>query len=530
MKTVRAASFEVLRAAGMTTMFGNPGSNELPFLQDFPDDFRYVLALHEGAALGMADGYSQAIGEPVLVSLHSAAGVGQAMGNLVNSAASGTPLVLLSGQQRRELLTLQGVLANVDATTLPKPLVKWSFEAPSAQSVPAVLARAIVCATTAPTGPVYVSVPLEDWNEPADTDNLGFAVGRAVAGRPIVDSTTLRQLAARLDHARNPVLVVGPQLDTDAGWKAAVALADKAGLPVMIGTAEYHRLGFPTGHPRYQGTLGVRVDQAREQLAAYDFVLWVGGAVLPYHAWTPGPYVSGGTELVLVTADADQAARSPLGGALVGDPADALSRLADYASARTRPLADRSHRTSIETAEFTQKRVVEVLAAHAPRDAVYINETPSLSAIWDDLPITRPRSYLYPAAAGLGYGLPAAVGCALAQPDRPVIALIGDGSANYSISGLWTAAQHRLDITYVIIDNGAYRALQEFGEWLDAPKLPGLDLPGLDFVALAQGYGIPGTAIDEADTFAMALDKALSTPGPHLIQAKVTAVASGMFD
>ncbi|MFI6996664.1 benzoylformate decarboxylase [Nocardia sp. NPDC050175] len=530
MATVREASYEVLRARGMTTFFGNPGSNELPFLQDFPADFRYILALHEGAGLAMADGYAQATGGPVLVSLHSAAGVGQAMGNLVNSYMAGTPLVLMSGQQSRELLTSQGMLANPDPTTLPKPHVKWSFEAPSPQSVPAVLARAIACATTAPTGPVYVSVPLSDWNETADSDNQQYLVAHTVQGRPVAAAAALERLAERLNAARNPVLVLGPDVDVYGGWDAGVALAEQAALPVLLGSFEYARIGFPTDHRCYQGTLGLSVEQIRDQLAPYDFIAWIGGAVLPYHAWTPGPYLQPGTELVSVTADPDQAARSPVGDAIVGDPADALARLATLVDSGKRPMPQPLSPTVGQPGSaLTNTRLKQVLAQLRPDDAAWIYEAPSLGCWWDIVPINQPNSYFYAAASGLGYGLPAAVGVALAQPGRRVVALIGDGSANYSITGLWSAAQQHLDVTYVIVRNGIYQVLADFGSWLRAPELPGLTLPGIDFVSLAQGYGVPAVAVADPDALITALKNSFTAQGPSLIQVDVVPEASDIF-
>ncbi|MFI6043961.1 benzoylformate decarboxylase [Nocardia sp. NPDC051321] len=530
MATVREASYEVLRVHGMTTFFGNPGSNELPFLQDFPADFRYILALHEGAGLAMADGYAQATGNPVLVNLHSAAGVGQAMGNLVNSYMAGTPLVIISGQQSRQLLTSQGMLANPDPTTLPKPHVKWSFEAPSPQSVPAVLARAIACATSAPTGPVYVSVPLSDWQETADSDNQPYLVARTIQGRPVAPAAAVQRLAQRLNAARNPVLVLGPDVDVCGGWDAAVALAERAALPVLLGSFEYSRIGFPTDHPCYQGTLGLSVEQIHEQLAPYDFIAWIGGAVLPYHAWTPGPYLKPGTELVSVTADPDHAARSPVGDAIVGDPADALARLATLVESGKRRAPQPLSRPSGQPGSaLTNTRLKQVLAELRPADVSWVYEAPSLGCWWDMVPINQPNSYFYAAASGLGYGLPAAVGVALAQPDRRVIALIGDGSANYSITGLWSAAQQQLDITYVIVRNGIYQVLADFGSWLNAPELPGLTLPGIDFVSIAQGYGVPGVAVAGPDALASALKNSCTSQGPSLIQVDVVPETSDIF-
>src|SRR6516164_6145916 len=168
MKTVHQVAYELLRTHGMTTVFGNPGSNELPFLTQFPGDFRYILGLHEGVVLGMADGYAQATGQPVLVNVHSAAGLGNAMGVLVNATISHTPLVVVAGQQTRAMISLEAQLTNVDATQLPRPLVKWSVEPSRPQDVPAALARAIHTAMLPPRGPVFVSVPFDDWAAPAE--------------------------------------------------------------------------------------------------------------------------------------------------------------------------------------------------------------------------------------------------------------------------------------------------------------------------------------------------------------------------
>src|SRR5690349_8658482 len=197
MKTVRQIVFELLRRHDMTTIFGNPGSNELPFLDEFPSDFRYILGLHEGVVLGMADGYAQATGRPVLVNLHSAAGVGNAMGVLVNAAISHTPLVIMAGQQTRAMMMLEAQLTNVDATQLPRPLVKWSVEPPRPQDVPAALARAIHTAVHPPRGPVFVSVPFDDWAAAAE-DSADLLMARHVTSSGAVTATIVESLAARL--------------------------------------------------------------------------------------------------------------------------------------------------------------------------------------------------------------------------------------------------------------------------------------------------------------------------------------------
>jgi benzoylformate decarboxylase len=531
MTTVHAATYELLRAQGMTTMFGNPGSNELTFLDQLPDDFRYVLALHEGAGLAMAECYSQVTGRPVLVSLHAAAGVGQAMGSLVNAQISGTPLVVMSGQQARPLITLQGQLTNVDATTLPRPLVKGSFEAPSAASVPDVLARAVHLAVAAPSGPVFVSVPLDDWRHDADDGTVERLSARSVSSRPRAAADSLAAVAARLDAARNPLLVLGAEVDASGGWDAAVALAERCAAPVMF-SIELGRIPFPTDHPCYQGCLAVDIARVRHQLAGHDLVLVVGAQVFRYHALSPGPFLPDGTALIAITADPDLAARAPVGDAVVGDPAHALSQLVRLVRQSDRVLPTRRQQPAAQSApdgSLTREQVLDAIAAERPEDAIFVSEAPSLGTWWDRVPLRRSGSYFTSAAGGLGFGLPGAVGAALAAPDRHVVALSGDGSAHYSITALWTAAQHGLPVVFVIIRNGVYGALEEFGQYLHTSGLPGTRLPGIDFVALAAGYGVPGTRVDTPEGLKSALRASFDSAAPSLIEVQVHPSNSGMF-
>ena len=530
MPTVHDAAYEVLRSFGMTTIFGNPGSNELTFLDEFPEDFRYVLTLQEGAGVAMADAYSQSTGAPVLVSLHAAAGVGQAMGALVNSQLSGTPLVILSGQQARSLVTLEGQLTNVDATTLPKPLVKGSFEAPSAAMVPATLARAVHLATSAPTGPVFVSVPLDDWHAEA-ADDAAAPARRKLASRPAPKTEAIAELAERLDRAANPLLIFGADVDLYGGWDAGVALAERLQAPALL-AIEVGRISFPTDHPCFRGTLGVTIAAVREQLEGHDLVVVAGAPVFRYHAWAEGPYLPDGTELVALTADASQAARAPVGDAVIGDPATALGLLAEQVApgdparlpARVAPPeADRS------ASPMQPEALLDVLRERVPADAVFASEAPSLGNWWERIPITTPRSFFTSSAGALGYGIGAAVGLAFADPDRPVVCLTGDGSAHYGITGLWAAAQHDVDVTFIVARNHAYGALKEFGHYLKTTDLPGTDLPGIDFVALAQGYGIKGVHVDNATDLDTALAESFAHRGPSLIEVETSPTPSGMF-
>jgi benzoylformate decarboxylase len=395
--------------------------------------------------------------------------------------------------------------------------------------VPATLARAIHLATSAPTGPVFVSVPLDDWRGEAGEDLAGL-LGRRVAARPEPQAEAIADLAGRLSRAQNPLLIFGAEVDAAGGWDAGVELAERLGASALL-AIEVGRISFPTDHCCYQGTLGVTIAKVREQLQGHDLVLVAGAPVFRYHAWAEGPYLPTDTELVALTADPGQAARAPVGEAIVGDPAKALALLAEQVTpadrdsppSRTLPAVDRS------TRPLQPQALLDVLAERVPAGAAFASEVPSLGNWWDRVPITRPRSFFASAAGALGYGIGAAVGLALADPSRPVVCLSGDGSAHYGITGLWTAAQQGVDATFVIARNGAYGALQEFGEYLGTSGLPGTDLPGLDFVSLAAGYGIEGKRVESAEELDEALAAALTDQGPHLIEVETERDPSGMF-
>src|SRR5947209_8164203 len=288
MATVREATLEVFRAHGMTTIFGNPGSTELPMLKELPEDFTYVLGLQELIVVGMADGYAQASGKPTHVNLHTAPGVGNAVGGICNARANKAPLVITAGQQVRAHVTAEALLTNRDATVGPQPYVKWSHEPPRAQDVPAALGRAIHHATLPPRGPAFVSIPMDDWEAEADEDRAVHARRRVVGGRAVPDPAELAQLASLLESARSPVLVAGPDIDASGGWNAAVALAEKQRLPVWASPATGgSRLGFPEDHPQFAGILPPAIGPLSETLKGHDLVVVAGSYVFPYYPYMP---------------------------------------------------------------------------------------------------------------------------------------------------------------------------------------------------------------------------------------------------
>ena len=526
MKTVHQVTYELLRTHGMNTIFGNPGSNELPFLNQFPSDFRYILGLHEGVVLGMADGYAQATGRPVLVNLHSAAGLGNTMGVLVNATISHTPLVIMAGQQTRAMIALEAQLTNVDATQLPRPLVKWSVEPPRPQDVPAALARAIHTAMLPPRGPVFVSVPFDDWAAHAE-DSADLLMERHVTSIGAVTPMIVQNLAARLAAARNPVLILGAEVDEPGAFRAAVRLADASRMPVWIAPSP-SRCPFPTIHPLFRGVLPFAIGRLAEKLTGHDLILIFGAPVFRYHQYVPGAYLPEGAELVAVTSDPAEAARAPMGEAIVADPQLLLCQLAGAVAPSERPLPQprmRVEPATDRTVPLSPETVFDVLNEVKPDEAVIVNEsTSNTESFWQRIGLDRARSFYFPAAGALGFGIPAAVGVQLAEPGRPVIGVIGDGSANYAITGLWSAAHYRVPATFVILRNDEYGVLKWFAGALKATGLPGMDLPGIDYCAIAQGYGVRAVRIASRDELAAALVRSVASDSPSLIEVPMRAV------
>ena len=328
MSTIREATFDVLRAHGMTRIFGNPGSTELPMLKEFPEDFSYVLGLQELVVVGMADGFAQASGGPAHANLHTAPGVGNAVGGIFNAQANKSPLLITAGQQVRPQITFEANLTNREAVLGPAPYVKWSHEPPRPQDVPQAITRAIHHATLPPRGPAFVSIPMDDWGEQADEDALAQLLARSVHPRALPDPVALEDLAGALQEASNPVLIAGPDIDASGGWDAAVALADKQRLAVWATPAPGGgRLGFPENHPNFLGILPPAIGPASQTLEGHDLVLVVGSSVFPYYPYIPGPLLPAGTRLVQITSDPAEAARAPVGTAIVGDVGLALERL-----------------------------------------------------------------------------------------------------------------------------------------------------------------------------------------------------------
>ncbi len=531
MATVREATFELFRAHGMTVTFGNPGSTELPMLADYPEDFSYVLGLQELVVVGMADGFAQASGRPTHVNLHTAPGVGNAVGGIFNAQANKAPLVITAGQQVRAHVTMEANLTNRDATVGPRPYVKWSHEPPRPQDVPAAIARAIHHATLPPRGPAFVSIPMDDWEVEADADRTNNAIRRVVNPLAVPDPAALAQLASAFEGARNPALVAGPEIDASGGWSHAIALAEKQRLPVWATPAPGGgRLGFPENHPNFVGILPPAIGPASETLKDYDLVLVAGSSVFPYYPYIPGPLLAEGSQLIAMTNDPSEVARAPMGDAILGDVALGLQRLVELVGDSDRPGPDRRPEPGDppEADPLSGSQAMAALADAWPQDGIAVVETPSSTiALRNRLRLSQPGSYYFSSSGGLGFGISAAVGVQFAQRERPVVCVLGEGSAQYGITALWTAVAYRLPVTFLVLRNEEYMILKWFAAFEQVNGAPGLELPGLDVAAVASAYGMPAREVSAREELTEALREEIGADdGPRLIQVRV---ASGMW-
>ncbi len=526
--SVRAATHALLRDLGMTTIFGNPGSTELRFFDDLPADFRYVLALQESSAVAMADGYAQATRGAAFVNLHSAVGVGHALGSVFTAMRNRTPLVITAGQQTRAMLSTEPYLFAEDAATFPKPYVKWSIEPARAQDVPVAIARAYHVATQRPTGPVLISIPEDDWE--VETEPV---VVRRVAGEFLGDPAALRAVAEALARGERPALVVGPGVDRDGAGAEVVELAERTGAAVWVSPLS-SRCSFPEAHPGFAGFLTPQRRRLREQLADHDVVVVLGAPVFTYHVHGDGAVVADGTELFQLIDDASAAAYAPAGTAVITTLRLGVARLLDDLPAGRPPGPVAPRRAAspapVAATPMTGAYVLHTVASLLPEGAMVVEEAPShRNAMHDHLPIRSVGGFSAGASGGLGWALPAAVGMGLATPERRIVCLLGDGSSLYSIQALWTAAQHQLPISFLVLDNQGYSALKALGQAMGIEQAPGVDLPGLDLPAIARGFGCQGARVERADELVPALQWSFGTEGPTLLDIEVDTTIERLY-
>ncbi|MGW5869025.1 thiamine pyrophosphate-binding protein [Streptomyces sp. NPDC055239] len=512
----------VLHNEGVRHVFGNPGTTELPLMRQLAEhhDIEYVLALQEASAVAMADGHARVTGRPAFVNLHAAAGLGNGVGALTNAAAAGVPLVVTAGQQDQRHLIHDPVLAG-DLAGLSAPTVKWAHEVATREELGEALLRAFRLAQAPPTGPVFLSLPMNLLEEtgppPPRPTQVQFA-----AAAPIDN------VAKRLNDApaEDIALIFCDELAREAPDEG-VALAEALGAPVW-GSGWPATNPFPTAHPLWQGYLPPHALGIRDSLASYRLILIAGAHALPrYFPYAPGPLLNQDAHIIQITADPGEPGRdTPVAQALHGQLQPTLQRLLECL-----PSADRT----------TWNPRIPALPAHAgpldlpslgaglatalPAGTLVVDEAPQASRhIRAALQLRKANQYQW-VSGGLGWAMPAAIGVSLASDRGQVMCTVGDGAAMYSPQALWTAARLNLPIGFVVADNREYSILKD--NWrLSEPnpeKFIGMDLaqPAVDFVALAESMGVHGRRVTTSGQLSEAVADGYRTPGPFLIAAEL---------
>ena len=518
MATVREATFDLLRRLGMTTVFGNPGSTELPFLKDFPEDFRYVLGLQEATVLGMAEGFAQGEGRAALVNLHTAPGLGNAMGAMITAWHNRTPLVVTAGQQDRRHRATEPLLTG-ELVELARPYVKRSFEPVRAADVPGEIRRAYNTAMQHPLGPVFLSVPMDDWDEEAEP-----LEDHDVVHSTAPDPDGLERFARHLAEAQNPAIVAGAGVDRAGAFEDAVELAEKLAAPVWQDPVS-PLAGFPQDHALFQGHLPPAQKAVAETLSGNDVVLVLGAPVFLYYPYAPGPTVMEGTRILHVSEDPDEAARAAAGESLVGDVGLAIQVLTKLLPETDRqpPAAQEPPPAPEPETPISVEYLMHTLVGVLPEDVVVFDETASsMAKLHRYVRVNRPGGYHTSAAGGLGFCMPGSVGFKLAVPERPVVCVVGDGSSMYSVQALWSAARYGADVAFIVVNNRGYSILKGFRDALGAgDTVPGLDVEGIDFAGVARGLGVEGEPVEKDEDLLPALKRALNAGRPYLLDVVV---------
>jgi benzoylformate decarboxylase len=400
-------------------------------------------------------------------------------------------------------------------------------EAPRPQDVPTAIAEAFRYAEQAPAGPVFVSVSEDDWDAPAEP-----LPARHLSKRLLPAAADLDRLIEMITIAARPVLVLGSKVATEGARGRVVELAERLHAPVLVAPVA-SRSPFPEDHPLFAGFLPPVASQIRTQLDGHDLVVVIGAPVFPYHVPSSGPPIGPNTALVQIVDDPRQAVLAQVGDTIVGSVGpviDALlDKLAPIGDARVTPPAAQPTATALMASGMSPEAVMATLSEQLAPDTIIVEEAPThRNAMHAHLPITGSRDFYVAASGGLGWGMPAAVGIAMAQPRRPVVCLIGDGSSLYSIQALWTAAQHNVNVVFVVLNNGGYAAMQAFGELLGVKDAPGLELPGLNFEQLAAGFGLPATRVSTHAKLVDALNS-VPTAGPRLLNVLIGPAADALY-
>ena len=526
---VKQGVADVLARRGVRYIFGNPGSTELTFLAGLPGEVEYVMALQEASVGAMATGYALRTGRTPVLSVHTAPGLGNAIGALHNMSDSHLPAVVVVGQQDSRHLRDEPALGG-DLVGIARPVTKWAHEPARAADVPRAFEKAFRIAESGTPGPVLLSVPMDLFEGAADPAPVspvqrGGGIGQAA-----------EDLAAALASADSVALVCGARVELDGAWDAAIALADRCDATVY--SAPFEPLpGFPTAHPRFAHSLPFTAVDIGRVLSRHSHVVVLGAPAVRVYPYSEGALVAPGTHVTVISdIEGDLAGVAIEDARLLSSrvaPAlgQILARLPECEASVTTPespppveLGDR--------VPVSVRDACSLVAAARPEGTVLVDESissaPLVARAWKT---TMPRSHLRTADGGLGFGLPAAVGAALADDAPATVCIIGDGSLPYSNQALWTAAEKQLPVKVVVLSNGGYKVLGDYHEHVSAHlgELPSLKVGHLDPIKIAEGFGVPARRAESSRELARELGWLYGESGPALLDVRIEWSERSMF-
>ncbi len=544
--TGRAAFLQLLIDEGVTHLFGNPGTTELAIMEVVPQfpELTYVLGLQESCVLGMADGFARVSQKLAAVNLHCTPGLGHAMGALYSAKFSGSPLIITAGQYEIGY-GLQEPLLYEPLVPIAQPLVKWAVEVTRIEDLPRIIRRAAKIAMTPPMGPVFISLPGSILDDEAELD-FGSPTRADTATRP--SDEAIERLATRLLAAEKPVMIAGRELANQDIFREVGELVELLGAAVYQEPVPYNAR-FPSDHVACMGDLTRNQKKVRETLQQYDLLLCLGADLLRMSPYSPVDPLPENMPVVHITerdwelgknyptelairADVRETLRvllpvlrdkrSAVQAARAEERLNAL-KLCNWSSQRVKAqrLANTLASTSPIDPRFLMMKLVDALPANAVVVEEALTSTPALASF---LPMQDSKSFYGLSSGGLGFGVPGAIGISLAQPGRPVVAAIGDGSAMYGIQALWTAAHLKLPITYIIINNRGYRIIKErLVASRKSDRFVAMDMkdPPIDFVSLAKGLGLTARCVSDPGEIQIAIQEAISSGAPNLIEVIV---------
>ena len=545
----KRAFLELLKQEGVDIMFGNPGTTELPLMDALAveNELRYILGLQEAAVMAMADGYAQASGKLTVVNLHVAPGLGNAMGMLYDAQKAASPILVTAGQQDLEFAATEPILW-ADLPTLARPFTKWAAEVTRLADLPRLVHRAAKTALAPPSGPVFLSLPGDIMKNEAELDLLAPT---RVAPRLRGDPAAIAEAAALLARAERPAIIAGDAVAQSRAHDELVELAELVGAPVYTEFVP-NTASFPTSHPLFRGAMIRTAPAVRKVLDQHDLLFSVGGDLFTLSLPSDVEPIAPGMPLIHLDIDPWEIGKNyPASVGILGDPKATLPDLTAAIRDRMTGAAQSAARKRMQTASDAARAERDDLVAKArslngrspvqplallhaigetlPKDAIVVEEAlSSAPGIRSLIRSDDPQSYFGLRGGGIGWGLPAAIGVKLAIPDRPVVGLIGDGSAMYTCQALWTAARYRLGVVFVILNNKSYRILKQRvqalrGHAAQVGTYVGMELldPAIDFVGLARSLGI---AAERAKTVHEATDliaKGVSGNGAMLIDVEM---------